>query len=51
MLWGMEDLRCFFWYGGYELQRVGTKSGMQDWQPPLVDPHLKTRSKVPKPSA
>ena len=24
----------FFWYAGYEFQKVGEKSGMRDWAPP-----------------
>ena len=24
----------FFWYAGYEFQKVGGKSGMRDWEPP-----------------
>ena len=31
----------FFWYAGYEFQKVGEKSGMRDWAPPLLDPHLR----------
>ena len=29
----------FFWYAGYEFKKVGKKSGMRDWAPPLLYPH------------
>ena len=28
----------FFWYAGYEFQKVGEKSGMRDWAPPSFTP-------------
>ena len=28
----------FFWYAGYEFQKVGEKSGMRDWAPPHLYP-------------
>ena len=30
----------FFWYAGYEFQKVGEKSGMRDWAPPPPLPPL-----------
>ena len=28
----------FFWYAGYEFQKVGEKSGMRDWETPTFTP-------------
>ena len=28
----------FFWYAGYEFQKVGGKSGMRDWATPPGTP-------------
>ena len=33
----------FFWYAGYEFQKVGEKSGMRDWAPPHTEPKWPTR--------
>ena len=33
MGYGGFEMR-FFWYAGYEFQKVGKKSGMWDWAPP-----------------
>ena len=30
----------FFWYAGYEFQKVGGKSGMRDWAAPPPLPPL-----------
>ena len=31
----------FFWYAGYEFQKVGGKSGMRDWAtPPGTPPYI-----------
>ena len=32
----------FFWYAGYEFQKVGGKSGMRDWATPPGTPPLRT---------
>ena len=33
---------CVFWYVVFEFQKAGPKGGMRDWEPPLLEPHLKT---------
>ena len=36
----------FFWYAGYEFQKVGGKSGMRDYAPPPITLLLKNVIKI-----
>ena len=40
---GYGGFEMFFWYAGYEFQKVGGKSGMRDWAHPLLEPHYENR--------
>ena len=41
----------FFWYAGYEFQKVGEKSGMRDTAPPYFTPinGIHVNGDAPKP--